>query len=84
MVAGLNNLVKGDKVDELVTKFGQFWDIVEWQATKYHPDIKNTFAVATQLYSPQLCWFPDDGPFPSPSYKNRLQEMQWLTFSDLF
>ena len=23
--------------------------------------------------------FPDDGPLPSPSYKNRLQEMQWLT-----
>ena len=79
VVAGLNNLVKGDKVDELVTKFGQFRDIVEWQATKHHPDIKNTFAVATLLYAPQLCWFHDDGPLPSPSYKNRLQEMQWLT-----
>ena len=79
VVAGLNNLVKGDKVDELVTKFGQFRDIVEWQARKHHPDIKNTFAVATLLYAPQLCWFPDNGPLPSPYYKNRLQEMQWLT-----
>ena len=25
------------------------------------------------------CWFADDGPPPSPTYRNRLQEMQWLT-----
>ena len=79
VVAGLNNLVKGVKVDQLVTKFSEFRDIVEWQASKHHPDIKNTFAVATLLYAPQLCWFPDDGPLPSPYYKNRLEEMQWLT-----
>ena len=79
LVAGLNNLVKGDRVEELFTKFGYFRDLVEWQATKYHPAVKNTFAVATLLYAPQLCWFADDGPPPSPTYRNRLQEMQWLT-----
>ena len=78
VVAGLNNLLKGDKVEELFAKFGYFRDLVEWQATKYHPAIKNTFAVTTLLYAPQLCWFPDDGPPPSPTYRNMLQEMQWL------
>ena len=79
LVAGLNNLVKGDGVEELFTKFGYFRDLVEWQANKYHPAIKNTFAVATLLYAPQLCWFVDDGPPPYPTYRNRLSEMQWLT-----
>ena len=42
----ISNLVKGDKADKLVTKFCQFRDIAEWQATKHHTDIKNTFAAA--------------------------------------
>merc|ERR1711954_59329 len=72
-------LVKGDGVEELFTKFGYFRDLVEWQANKYHPAIKNTFSVATLLYAPLLCWFVDDGPPPYPTYRNRLSEMQWLT-----
>ena len=48
------------------------------QSTHFHPESSNTFAVATLLYAPLLCWFPDDGPQPSPYYRNRLEEMQWL------
>ena len=44
----------------------------------HHPDKPNTFAVATLLYPPQLCWFPDNGFLPNPHYVNRLDEMQWL------
>ena len=79
VVAGLNNILRGDKVEELVTKFDRLRRHVMWQAEHHHPDTQNTFAVATLLYAPQLCWLPDDGPLPSPTYKNRLEEMKWLT-----
>ena len=83
VVAGLNNILKGDRMEELLNKFAVFRDTVMWQARKYHQAIPNTFAVATVLYAPQLCWFPDDGPLPSPGYRNRLNEMQWLNSSIL-
>ena len=78
LVAGLNNLLKGEKGEELMYKLCSFRDTVMRQSLKYHPDAPNTFAVATLLYAPQLCWFPDDGPVPSASYENRLEELQWI------
>ena len=81
VVAGLNNILKGDRMEELMHKFGMFRDIVMRQARKYHPETQNTFAVATVLYAPQLCWFPDTSQHPNPDYKNRLEELQWLNTS---
>ena len=79
VVAGLNNILKGDRVNELVVKIGRFRDTVLRQANHHHPETPNTFAVAPLLYAPQLCWLPDNGPLPSPTYRNRLPELKWLT-----
>ena len=78
LVAGLNNVLKGDRVEVIKDKIEFFRDTVMRQ-NYHHPDKPNTFAVATLLYPPQLCWYPDNGPIPSPAtYTNRLDEMQWL------
>jgi hypothetical protein len=78
VVAGLNNILRGDSVEALMRKIDLLRNTVMKQSTHFHPESPNTFAVATLLYAPLLCWFPDDGPLPSPYYRNRLEEMQWL------
>ena len=77
LVAGLNNVVEGDSMEDIMFKIQLFKETVAKQAW-HHPDKPNTFAVATLLYPPQLCWFPDNGFLPDPHYVNRLDEMQWL------
>ena len=79
VVAGLNNILKGDSMEELMRKVDMFRETVTKQSKHFHPSTPNTFAFATLLYAPQLCWFPDDGPLPTMHYRNRLEEMQWLT-----
>jgi hypothetical protein len=52
--------------------------MLQYQAEKYHPDKPNTLAIATLPYAPQLCWLPDNGPYPTPGYQNYLSELTKL------
>ena len=49
LVAGLNNVLRGDRVEDIKHKIELFRDTVGRQ-NWHHPDKPNTFAVATLLY----------------------------------
>ena len=76
LVAGVNNLIKGDSFDEITSAIERFWWNVVSQ-DKYHPDLPNTFAVAPILPVPKLVWYPDNGEY-SPQYRNRRDEVERL------
>ena len=78
VVAGLNDIAKGDYKEVVMRKLDLFKNTVMKQSQNRHPTTPNTFAVATLLYAPQLAWFPDDGDLPTPFYRNRLEDMQWI------
>ena len=78
LVCGLNNILKGDDTSTILFKYERFYDKVVTQGEKREGGNKNTFAVATLFYPPQLCWFPKNGTPPSPNYKNHLEFMKHL------
>ena len=78
LVAGLNDVKRNYSRDWIVYSYRNMYDAVMTQAAKNHPEIKNTFAVATLLYPPQLAWFEDNGPLPYPEYQNNLEKIDWI------
>ena len=78
LVAGLNNVLRGENDDKIMARLHSFYEVVKDQAEKCHPDQPSTFTVATFLYPPQLAWFPDNGPYPYPTYNNKLGMMRRL------
>ena len=76
LVAGVNNLIKGEGFDQITDSIERFWWNVECQ-NKYHPDLPNSFAVAPILPVPKLVWYPDNGEH-SPQYRNRRAEVERL------
>ena len=52
VVAGLNNLIKGDSKEDVMRKLDLFKNTVIKQSQHLHPTTPNTFAVATLLYAP--------------------------------
>lgn len=77
LIAGLNNLVKGWKPDEMLREYDYLVQSVMYQAHKYHPELHNTCAIGTLYYPPQLCWFPGQGNCPT-DFSDHLQSMQYL------
>ena len=39
---------------------------------------KNTIAIATLMYPPQLAWFSHNGRIPYPEYVNQKEKIDWL------
>jgi hypothetical protein len=78
LVAGLNDVVKGHTRNYIMQCIKDMRKAVEKQAEDYHPEVKNTFAVSSLLYPPQICWFEDNGPVPYPGYKNNLEKVDWI------
>ena len=76
LVAGLNNLVKGEDFESLKTQYRRFYFNSTYQ-NKFHPGRSNSFAVAPILPAPKLVWFPDNGAC-SPNYVNRRDEVATL------
>ena len=76
LVAGLNNLVKGEDFESLTTQYRRFYFNSTYQ-NKFHPGSSNSFAVAPLLPAPKLVWLPDNGPCSS-SYVNRRDEVATL------
>ena len=78
IVSYYNDYLKGRTAKDILVSFSWLLHVVKNQATRHHPTKPNTLAVATLPYAPQLCWFPDNGPFPTPNYVNHLEELTWL------
>ena len=77
ILAGLNNLAKGDKVDSMLRDYDHLVQIVQYQGKKYHPQAPNTCVIGTLYYPPQICWFPDQGKCPD-GFNNLLDAMYYL------
>ena len=77
-VAYYNDFINGATAHDIMRSYYQMLQVISNQASKYHPTIPNSLAVATLPYPPQLCWFPDNGPVPTPHYVNHLGELTWL------
>ena len=78
LVGGYNEFIKGLTRDQINYKFPQFCDLVKLIGIRHNPDNPNTVAVATLMYPPQLAWFPDNGPYPTPDYVNQREKIDWL------
>ena len=39
---------------------------------------KNTIAISTFMYPPQLAWFSHNGRIPYPEYVNQKEKIDWL------
>ena len=77
LLAGLNNLVRGDKPDTILRQYDHLVQYVMYQAHKFHPELHNTCTIGTLYYPPQLCWLPSEGK-PPPDFRNRLSDMMYL------
>ena len=78
MVAGYNDLVAGNSRNTIIDHFIAFTDLVKIAGLGLHPDKQNTIAISTLMHPPQLSWFPDNGRFPFPGYRNQKEKIDWL------
>ena len=78
MVAGYNDLVAGNSRNTIIDHFRAFTDLVKLAGLELHPDKPNSVAVSTLMHPPQLSWFPDNGRFPYPEYRNQKEKIDWL------
>ena len=78
LVAGLNDVAREYSREYIMYCIRQLREAVDRQADAYHPQVRNTFAVATLLYPPQLAWFLDNGPIPYQGYVNYREKIDFL------
>ena len=78
LVAYYNDYLQGATARDILVSLDKMYNVISSQARHHHPSIKNSLAVATLPYPPQLCWFEDSGPYPTPTYTNHLEELTWL------
>ena len=73
LVGGYEDVLRGYARDFILR------GIEEFARTVLGPnkDSKNTFAVATMMYPPKLCWFRHDGPEPR-GYTNHKEKVDWI------
>ena len=79
IVAGLNNVKDGDDPQTIMRDYDHLVQMVHHQAYKYHQNVHNSCAIATLIYPPQLCWFPDQGSCP-PDFSCHLEDIRWINF----
>ena len=70
LVGGLLNITRGYEAESVMRAYKHFVDLVEWQAERFHPDVKNTCTIAPLPYPPKLCWLQGNGPLPD-NYVNK-------------
>ena len=75
IVAGYNDLVRNYSKEYILHKLQKLADMI-LVATVCQ--VKNTVAISTLMYPPQLSWFPDNGPVPYPGYLNQREKIDWL------
>ena len=75
IVAGYNDLVRNYDKEYLLHKLQKLADMIVGATVG---QVKNTVAISTLMYPPQLAWFPDNGPVPYPGYLNQREKIDWL------
>lgn len=75
LVAGLNNICKGDSDNEVMRQIKNFANTVDHQSEIHHPTNLSTFCVASMIYPPKLTWFPKNGTIPRYMKINKLEMM---------
>ena len=75
VVAGYNDLVKGHTRDFILEKLYNLADLVLDAESGLD---KNTIAIATLMYPPQLAWFSHNGRIPYPEYVNQKEKIDWI------
>ena len=78
LVAYYNDYLQGRSAYDIMRSLDLLYNVVSSQARHHHPDVPNSLAIATLPYPPQLCWFADDGLYPTYNYINNLEELTWL------
>merc|ERR1711963_606112 len=76
VICGYNDLVRGFPKEQIIRSLDRFATEVILHSVPGHPP--NTCAIASMLYPPQLAWFPDNGPPPSPNYVNKKNKIDWI------
>ena len=83
LVAGVEDLARGQTRDQVVESFMHFkLTVIDRQSRKI-PGIKNELVIATILNPPKLVWFQDNGPQPR-HHRNMLPDIKelnnWIIF----
>ena len=77
LVAGYDDLYQGFGRDYIWRGINKFSETVLKLSRSSDTAAKNTFAVASLMYPPKICWFRDDGPTPN-NYDNQKEKVDWL------
>ena len=77
LVAGYQDVRKGYARDYILRGMMELGNIVLSLKNRTSPEKKNSFAVASMMYPPALCWFRDNGPQPH-NYTNMKEKIDWL------
>ena len=78
LVAGLNNILRGETEEQIMSRFYNFMIAVAENSRKHHNHGHSSFAVATLIYPPKLTWFDEDGQMPYPESTNKIEMMKSL------
>ena len=78
LVAGLNNLNKGEEENQVMERIREFAIMVTEESMNYHRYGRSSFSVATLPYAPKLAWLDGDGPCPYPPNHNKCSTMKAL------
>ena len=80
--AGLNDLMRGASVTDMVASFIQMKEAIERQDV-YHSNTPNEMVIATILNPPKLVWFEGNGQTPA-NFENKLDTLKevnsWIQF----
>ena len=80
--AGLNDLMRGASVTDMVARFINLKEVIEKQ-NSYHSHAPNEMVIATIINPPKLVWFEGNGPAPA-NFVNKLEMLKeinsWIKF----
>ena len=80
--AGLNDLMRGASVTDMVARFINLKEVIEKQ-NSYHSHAPNEMVIATIINPPKLVWFEGNGPAPA-NFVNKLEMLKevnsWIQF----
>ena len=77
LVAGYNDIIKGQTKQNIMNSFLKFTDLVKSAGSSLYQE-SNTVVVSDLMYAPQLSWFPDDGKIHSNHRGNQVEKLNWL------
>lgn len=76
LIAGYADIVDGYARDYIIEKMYNFAELV--MNNPASPGGKNTFAVGSLFYPPQVAWLADNGPYPTENYVDNKENIDWI------